>query len=155
MTPTIQLNDEELCRPSLYPEGTLVIKTWGPGAARASHLGIQRHLGALTGTAPSALQVWRAEDPYRWYVVGPPSLHGKTGQLRDPMFFFPHRGAVERDGESPRALAAPNTKIQRAAENRKRSDRRRVLRKGAKQSGSGSGVRAAREGKGKSPTMWK
>ena len=65
-----------------------MVKTWGPGAARATHLTIQRHLGALTGAAPSTLQVWRAEDPYRWYVVGPPSLHGKTGQLRDPACFF-------------------------------------------------------------------
>ena len=90
MTPTIQLEDEDLCRPSVYPEGTLVIKTWGPGAARVTHLGIQRHLGALTGAAPSALQVYRAEDPYRWYVVGPPSLqlHGKTGQLREPMCYY-------------------------------------------------------------------
>ena len=44
------------------------------GAARATHLTIQRQLGALTGAAPSTLQVWRAEDPYRWYVVGLPSL---------------------------------------------------------------------------------
>ena len=88
MIPTVNLVDEDLCRPSLYPEGTLVVKTWGPGAARATHLTIQRQLGALTGAAPSTLQVWRAEDPYRWYVVGPPTLHGKTGQLRDPVCFY-------------------------------------------------------------------
>ena len=88
MIPTVNLVDEDLCRPSLYPEGTLVVKTWGPGAARATHLTIQRQLGALTGAAPSTLQVWRAEDPYRWYVVGPPTLHGKTGQLRDPACFY-------------------------------------------------------------------
>ena len=84
----IELFDEDLCRPSLFPEGTLVIKTWGPGAARTTHLNIQRHLGAITGTPPSTLQVWRQEDPYRWYVVGPPALHGKTGQITDPLCFF-------------------------------------------------------------------
>ena len=88
MTPMIELIDEDLCRPSLYPEGTLVIKTWGPGAARTTHLHMQRHLGAITGTPPSTLQVWRQEDPYRWYVVGPPALHGKTGQINDPLCFL-------------------------------------------------------------------
>ena len=88
MTPMIELIDEDLCRPSLFPEGTLVIKTWGPGAARTTHLNIQRHLGAITGTPPSTLQVWRQEDPYRWYVVGPPALYGKTGQITDPLCFF-------------------------------------------------------------------
>ena len=88
MIPTVNLVDDDLCRPSLYPEGTLLVRTWGPGAARATHLTVQRQLGALTGAAPSTLQVWRAADPYRRYVVGPPSLHGKTGQLRDPACFF-------------------------------------------------------------------
>ena len=27
----------------------------------------------------------RGQDPYRWFVVGSPSLHGKTGQFRDPV----------------------------------------------------------------------
>ena len=88
MTTTVKLSQEDLCRPSFYPENTLVIKTWGPGAARATHLMVQRHLGALSGAPPATLQVWRLEDPYRWYVVGPPSLHGKTGQIPDPLCFF-------------------------------------------------------------------
>ena len=88
MTATVKLTEEDLCRPSFYPENTLVIKTWGPGAARVTHLTVQRHLGALSGAPPSTLQVWRLEDPYRWYVVGPPSLHGKQGQIPDPLCFF-------------------------------------------------------------------
>ena len=64
MIPTFNLLDDDLCRPSLYPEGTPVVKKWGPGAARATHLTIQQQLGALMGAAPSTLQVWRAEDPH-------------------------------------------------------------------------------------------
>ena len=88
MTATVKLSEEDLCRPSFYPENTLAIKTWGPGAARVTHLTVQRHLGALSGVPPSTLQVWRLEDPYRWYVVGPPSLHGKQGQIPDPLCYF-------------------------------------------------------------------
>ena len=88
MTHKINLNDADLTRPSLFPENTLVIKTWGPGAARVTHLGIQRHLGVISGKSPSTLQVWRNEDPYRWYIVGPPALHGKTGQIKEPLCFF-------------------------------------------------------------------
>ena len=57
MTPKINLNDADPTRPSLFPENTLVIKSWGTGAARVTHLGIQRHLGAISGTPPSTLQV--------------------------------------------------------------------------------------------------
>ena len=88
MTPTVNLHDDDLCRPSLFPEGTLVIKTWGPGAARATHVVMPRHLGALSGVPTSTLQVWSQEDPCRWYMVGPPALHGKTGQIAEPLCFF-------------------------------------------------------------------
>ena len=40
-----------------------------------SQLTLRRQLGPMWGTAPSALQVWRGEDPYRTFVVGPGTLH--------------------------------------------------------------------------------
>ena len=42
----------------------------------------------FAGAPPATLQVWRGEDPFRWFVVGPPSLHGKQGQLREPACYY-------------------------------------------------------------------
>ncbi|KAK3757883.1 hypothetical protein RRG08_014438 [Elysia crispata] len=77
----IRLTDSDLTTPSLFSERTLVIKTWGPGAIRATHANIVRLVAAIAGVAPTTLQVWRLEDPKRWYTVGPPNLHGKQGEL--------------------------------------------------------------------------
>ena len=80
MTPTVNLYDNGLCRPSFFPEGTLIIKTWGPGSARATHVVMQRPLGALSGALSSTLQVWRQEDPYRWYTTA------KRDRSQSPFF---------------------------------------------------------------------
>ncbi|GFR84532.1 hypothetical protein ElyMa_000673600, partial [Elysia marginata] len=51
-TPVLKLSENDLTFPSLYPEGTLVVKIWGPQATRATHTIIQRQVAALTGTTP-------------------------------------------------------------------------------------------------------
>ena len=80
MTPTIQ--------PSLYPEGTLVIKTWGPGAARTTHLGIQRHLGALTGAhrPPSRCGGRRTRTVGTWWACR--SSTARQDRLQSLCVFF-------------------------------------------------------------------
>ncbi|RUS81305.1 hypothetical protein EGW08_010947 [Elysia chlorotica] len=76
---SIILEDDDFTTPSLFPEGTLVIKTWGPEAMKVTHRILQRQLAALTGAPPSTINVWRQEDPKRWFSVGPPQLHGTEG----------------------------------------------------------------------------
>ena len=78
---TFSFSELDLCAPALHPPGTLVIKTWGQGAARCTHRALSRQLGALSGTNPADFHVWRGENPNRWFSTAPPTLHGTTGTI--------------------------------------------------------------------------
>ena len=90
MIPTVNLVDDDLCRPSLYPEGTLVVKIWGPGSGTSHPPDGPAPIGRPDGSCsvhPASLE---GGGPIPLVCGGPAFSSRKNGTASGPGLFLPN-----------------------------------------------------------------